>query len=235
MNINIKSKLYYVCSSIQNITNESTFENLTGSISLRILPILILMSLAREFQINSISYIITVTLLIPSFLWLLLGILLRKKLSSFSHYNKILLIGLSLLFGSVAFSFGSIIFVVLQFKNNTTVCNNVAIVFLLQIAICIGVIVFRVLFTNPKLKNNNIGFKLTKKSSYSVLAILAFAIITTTTITALSDAGFNSALYSIGFVILWIFSTIGMYFSFLVLITYFFRFDYMPTMTNSKQ
>lgn len=233
--MNIKSKLYYLCSSIQNITNESTFENLTGSISLRILPILILMSLASQFQINSISYIITVTLSILSFSWLLSGILLRKKLSSFSHYNKILLIGLSLLFGSVAFSFGSIIFVVLQFKNNTIVCNNAAFIFLIQIAICIGVIVFRILFTNPKLKNNNSGFKLSKKSGYSVLAILAFAIITTTTISTLSDAGFKNALYSIGFVILWIFSTIGMYFSFLVLITYFFRFDYLSTMTNTKQ
>ena len=235
MNMNIKNKLYYVCSSIQNITNESTFENLTGSISLRILPILILMSLIREFQINSISYIITATLLILSFLWLLSGILLRKKLSFFSHYNKILLIGLSLFFGSVAFSFGSIIFVVLQFKNNAIVCNNAAFIFLLQIAICIGVIVFRILFTNPKLKNNNSGFKLTKKSSYSVLAILAFSIITTTTITALNAAGFKNSLYSIGFVFLWIFSTIGMYFSFLVLITYFFRFDYASTMTNTKQ
>lgn len=232
MNINIKSKLYNVCSSIQNITNESFFEI---PISLWILPIPILMSLASEFQINSISYISTKTLLILSFLWLLSGILLRKKLSSFSYYNKTLLTGLSLLFGSVAFSFGSIIFVVLQFKNNTIVCNNAAFIFLLQIAICIGVILFRILFTNPKLKNNNSGFKLTKKSSYSVLAILAFAIITTTTINALSDAGFKNSLYSIGFVILWIFSTIGMYFSFLVLITYFFRFDYWSTMTNAKQ
>lgn len=232
MNINIKSKLYNVCSSIQYITNESFFKI---PISLWILPIPILMSLASEFQINSISYTITKTLLILSFLWLLSGILLRKKLSSFSYYNKTLLTGLSLLFGSVAFSFGSIIFVVLQFKNNTIVCNNAAFIFLLQIAICIGVIVFRILFTNPKLKNNNIGFKLTKKSSYSVLAILAFAIITTTTLNALSDAGFKNSLYSIGFVILWIFSTIGMYFSFLVLITYFFRFDYWSTMTNTKQ